>query len=229
MFVGAMAKILLVEDDNRLRADIRKWLELDKHTVEEACDGAQALEALRFYKFDLIVLDWDLPSVAGIDILKTYRGEGGSMPVLFLTGKSGTEFKRQGLDGGADDYLTKPFDFEELSARLRALLRRPFGYKPTVFRAGELTIDTTAGVVSKNGEQIHLAPKEFALLEFFLRNPGQVFSPEAVLDRVWESESDAGPDMVRATLRRLRKKIGETPDDSIIENVHGVGYRLKPR
>lgn len=222
-----MAKILIIEDDLDVAGMIEDWLvHQEKHVVEKVTTGCDAMDRLKFYFYDLIILDWELPDLSGIEILKRYRGSEGMVPVLMLTGKSAIDEKEMGLDSGADDYLTKPFDGKELSARIRALLRRSSGKATNILKAQDVTLDPVSHAVTKAGKLIELLPKEFALLEFFLRHPDEVFSLEALLDRVWKSESDSSPDTVRTTIQRLRKKIDQEGEPSMIGTIHRVGYQL---
>jgi two-component system response regulator QseB len=220
-----MAKIIVVEDNKDVAEQLRMLLTFEHHTVETAHDGKEASSALRVYDYDVIILDWDLPGMSGIDVLKEYRSHGGSAPILMLTGKDGTDDKERGLDSGADDYLTKPFQMKELAARVRALLRRPAAVKQNVLTAGPLELDPTKYRATRHGELVALVPKEFALLEFLMRNPNQVFNGEALLNRVWPSDSESTMEALRTTMKRLRKKID--PDNEIIKTVHGVGYVLE--
>ena len=219
-----LAKVLVVEDDLELAANVRRWLEFDKHVVETAHDGKQASEMLKFYKYDLVILDWGLPESSGIDVLREYRKSGGVSPVLFLTGKGTVEDKEMGFNTGADDYLTKPFDMRELSARCKAILRRPTVIVGDILEAGGLCIDVASHRVVRDGEPISVSQQEFALLEFLIRHQGQVFAPEAILDRVWKSTSDSTPAVVRSHIKSLRKKLDVEGRRSFIKNVHGVGY-----
>jgi DNA-binding response OmpR family regulator len=221
-----MAKILLVEDNEDLATIVADSLIAQKHLVEMVHTGSAGQEQLRFYQFDLVVLDWDLPQMSGIEICREYRDRGGKTPILMLTGKGTTDQKEQGLDAGADDYLTKPFDVKELLARVRALLRRPVGYSGTTLKAGSIELDPVLFKVTRDGEEVRLLPKEFALLEFFMRHKGQVFNAEAVLNRVWSSESDATSESFRTCLKRLRQKIDKDGQSSIITTVHGLGYKI---
>ena len=221
-----MAKILLAEDDADMASMVEDWLNHEQHTVEVVVNGADALDRMRFYSYDLIILDWELPKMSGIDALKEYRGQGGLTPVLMLTGRGQVIHKTEGLDSGADDYLTKPFDGQELSARIRALLRRATKQPSNVLSAGSLSLDTATRAVLKNGKPLNLLPKEFVLLEFFMRHAGEVFSPEALLDRVWKSDSDSSLDAVRMCIKRLREKIDPPDGPSMITTVHRVGYRF---
>ncbi len=221
-----MAKILIVEDDLGLSKMIRDWLVFEKHQVEEVADGTEALERLRFYEFDLVILDWMLPGVSGVQILREFRNNRGSTPVLMLTGKDAIVDKETGLDAGADDYLTKPFHMKELSARTRALLRRPRDIVTDTIKVGDLVLDRGKHKILKNNVEVKLLPKEFALVDFFMRHPNQVFSVDALLNRVWESESDATADAVTTCIKRIRKKLDSEGKPSIIRTVHGVGYRM---
>src|SRR5262249_466480 len=158
-------------------------------------------------KYDMVVLDVNLPKLSGLDVCKQFRESGGSTPILMLTGKDAIDDKERGLDAGADDYLTKPFHLKELSASVRALLRRPNTFTGDVLRSGDLILETSTFRVSRDGEDIQLSQQEFALLEFLMRNANQVFSPEALLDRVWKSSSDVSPAAIRTHIKMLRKKL----------------------
>lgn len=222
-----MAKILVVEDDKDLSNEVQHCLRAEKHVVESAENGTEALELLRFYKYDLVILDWELPGASGLEIIEQYRSQGGKAPVLFLTGRQDIADKERGLDSGADDYLTKPFSPRELLARLRALLRRPQELTDTILRAGDICLEVSSCRVTKAGEELHLTPREFSLLEFLLRHPDTVFSAETLLDRVWASESDATSDTLRAYITKLRSKIDSDGRASLIRTVHRLGYKLE--
>lgn len=221
-----MAKILLVEDEPDISVIISEWLKNEHHVVELVETGDDALDRLKFYKFDIVILDWMLPGLSGIEVCKAYRAAGGMTPILLLTAKKHVDEKEQGLDAGADDYLTKPFEMKELSARIRALLRRPSAFSGSVLQVGDLQLEPNTFKVTRNGAEISLLPKEFALLEFMMRHPNQVFSAEALLDRVWSSDSEASPETIRTYIKRLRKKIDIEGQPSILSTVHGVGYKL---
>ncbi len=223
-----MAKVLVVEDDLDLLAKVKEWLGFEQHSVEAVTDGQEASERLRLYQYDLVILDWELPGLTGVDVLRLYRDTGGTTPVLMLTGKGAVDDKMVGLDAGADDYLTKPFHLKELSARMRALLRRPPSFTGNILHARNITLDPCARKVTKSGQDIQLLPREFALLEFFMRHPNEIFSPEALLNRVWSSESDSTVGTVYTYIKTLRKKIAEPDGNSVIATVHGVGYKLVP-
>jgi DNA-binding response OmpR family regulator len=219
---------LIVEDDRQLSALVVDFLQGQGHLPEPVYTGTDGAEQLRFYKFDLVIMDWDLPGMSGVEVCRQYRNEGGQTPILMLTGKNTVDEKEAGLDSGADDYLTKPFHLKELAARMRAILRRPVAVTANVLKAGWLTLDPGSRTVRSGEAEINLQPKEFALLEFLMRHPNQPFSAEAIMDRVWQSDSEASPDTVRIQIMRLRNKIDQKGEESMIRTVHRVGYMLVP-
>lgn len=221
-----MAKILLVEDDYASAEIVKTWLSAQRYDVEIARDGAEALEFLRMAEFDVILLDFNLPHVSGFNVLKQFRGAGNSTPVIMVTAKSAIADKEALLDGGADDYLTKPYDLNELSARIRVQLRKSANSVSGQLVVGNLVVFPEQMRVTKDGLSIELLPKEFSLLEFFMRNPDKVFSAEAIMSRVWSLDSESGTNAFRTTLTRLRRKLNLKDDESLIETVHGAGYRL---
>lgn len=220
-----MAKILLVEDDADLGFSVSEFLKGEQHAVELFSDGREGLDRLLCCAYDLIILDWSLPGLSGMNILKEFRSRGGKTPILFLTARSTITDKESGLDAGADDYLTKPFDLRELSARLRALLRRPQTVTANTLQVKDLILEPATRKVSMKGVEIHLLPRDFALLEFFMRHPDQIFSNNALLERVWHSESDATGEALRSALKRIRYKIDDK-QCTIIENIPRIGYRM---
>jgi len=222
----AVAKILVVEDDRLLSRLVRDYLASEHHNVEVADTGSTGMEMLECFRYDAIILDWELPGMTGIEILKRFRAKGGKTPVLMLTQRGSINEKETGFDSGTDDYLTKPFEMRELSARVRALLRRPAVFTGRVLAVRDIALDPGSHKVTRNGQEVDLLPKEFALLEFLLRHPGEVFSAEALLDRVWSSESESTEEAVSTCVRRLRKKVDDEGKPSLIQTVHGVGYRL---
>jgi len=222
-----MAKILVVEDEQDLSGPVRDWLGREHHLVEVVDNGPDALDRLRIYKYDVVILDLMLPGLSGMEVCRRFRSAGGTTPILMLTAKTTVEDKEAGLDAGADDYLTKPFHLKELSARVRALLRRPAPVSGNVLNVRSLVLDTSACRVTKDGHELHLLPKEFSLLEFLMRHPNQVFSADALLDRVWASDTSALPDTVRTHIKTLRKKIDDEDSPSFIRTIHGVGYKLE--
>lgn len=222
-----MSKVLLVDDDIEILEKIRDFLAFEHYSVDVVENGRDALDHLRAYKYDVIVLDWHLPIVSGPEVCRDFRLSGGTTPILMLTGKTDVSDKEFGLDSGADDYLTKPFHPRELAARLRALLRRPGGMTGSLLQAGHVELDPSGYSVRACGHVVQLQPLEFSLLEFLMRRQGQVFGPQALLDRVWSTTSDATVDSVRTCIKMLRKKLDVEGQKSIIHTVHGVGYKLE--
>jgi len=224
-----MAKILLIEDDADLTEVLRFTLSNKGHSVKALSGGKDALPMLRVYKYDLIILDWMMPDISGVDVLQGFRESGGKTPVLMLTAKTTIDDKEKALDLGADDYLTKPFHSRELLARVRALLRRPESMAQTVLRAGDLELDPVSCSVSKGGKVLKLRPKVYSMLEFFMRHPNQVFSAEAILERVWMDDATASPDTVRTHIKLLRRSIDSpgAEEESFIENVRNRGYLMR--
>ncbi|MBS2006973.1 MAG: response regulator transcription factor [Cyanobacteria bacterium SZAS TMP-1] len=225
-----MAKILLVEDDTGLASVVEQWLKDEHHTIEIAYDGASGWEKLERCEFDLVILDWNLPFISGVELCQRYRARQGSVPVLMLTGRNSISEKEEGFDSGADDYLTKPFDMKELSARIRALLRRPHAVLSQQLQVGDIVLDTTKYRVTKSGKEVHLVPKDFAVLEYLMRHPDQVFSSDTLLERIWSSESEATGEALRTSIKRLRQKLDDENvelEQSFIENIPRIGYRLR--
>jgi DNA-binding response OmpR family regulator len=221
-----MAKILLAEDDTQLAALVEDWLKSEHHVVDHVETGTDAVDLLHASRFDLLILDWNIPGVSGVEVCNEYRNQGGTSPVLMLTGRDKIEDKEQGLDAGADDYLTKPFHLRELSARIRALLRRPPDMASNVIEHGRLMLDISACRLLKDGQPIELFPKELALLEFLMRHPNKVFSIEALQERVWSADSEASPETIRVHIARLRSKIQNEGEKPLLRTVHRQGYML---
>jgi DNA-binding response OmpR family regulator len=221
-----LAKILIVEDNATLRDMVSDLLEADHHHIETVTNGSDAEAQLLAYKFDLIVLDWNLPDVTGVEIAQAFRAKGGTTPILMLTARQTIDDKEEGLESGADDYLTKPFEPRELVARVRSLLRRPAAYTGSVLRVGCLQLDPIRFIVLKNNKPINLTQLEFKLLEFFMRQPDSFFTTDALIDRVWASSSDATAASIRTCVKNLRKKIDDETGPSAIQNVPNVGYKI---
>lgn len=221
-----MAKILFVEDDLNFAATVKDWLSFDRHVVEHFAGGKEGLERLRECEFDLLILDWELPDLSGTELLRSYRGRGGMAPVLILTGRRSMQDKEEGFESGADDYLCKPFHGKELSLRVKALLRRPQQLAVNLLQHGDIELDPEKFQVKRNGEEIRLVPKEFALLEFLMRHPERLFGQEELLNRLWSSDSEATSEALTTCIKRLRKKMDRQGEPSVIRNVHGVGYGL---
>jgi DNA-binding response OmpR family regulator len=221
-----MARILIVDDDPDILELVSDALTLENFDVEAFDNAVNAKNTLRYGDFDLLIFDWNMPSLSGVDLCRAYRQGGGSSPVMMLTGKSDTKDKVEGLECGADDYLTKPFNVQELLARVRAHLRRADGkfVSGDSLRFGSITLDTAGHRVHKEDQEVKLLPKEFLILELFMRYPTRVFSADAILNRVWGSKESATPEVVRTYIKNIRKKLDL---EDFIETVHSVGYRLK--
>ena len=223
-----MAKILFVEDDAGLAEMVTTWLTSQHHSIEHIVDGQQGLNYLQYGKYDLAIIDWNVPGTSGLEICKQHRAKGGSTPIIMLTARGAENDKETGLDSGADDYLTKPFSVKELSARLRALLRRPHAVTANTLQIKDLNLDPIKHTLKQSNKEITLLPREFSMLEFFMRHPDEIFSSDALLARIWQSDSEATADAVRTCLKRLRKKIDNGADESksYIQTVSKLGYKM---
>ena len=221
-------KILLVEDDETIVIPVEEDLDERNYIVEVARDGQTAWELIDVFDYDLILLDVMLPKIDGISLCRKLRSNGCQTPILMLTARDTVNDKITGLDAGADDYLVKPFDLDELSARIRALLRRGDSNLPPVLTWGDLSLDPSTCEVSYQDQALNLSPKEFRLLEFFLRNPRQVFERGQILDHLWHMEQLPEEATVKAHISSLRQKLKKAGMASdVIETVYGIGYRLK--
>ncbi|MBT3942484.1 MAG: response regulator transcription factor [Chloroflexi bacterium] len=219
-------RTLVIEDDERLRRAMRRVLEREGGAVEEAPDGLTGLEAAVGREFDLVILDVLLPGLNGIKVCRAVRAAGVTTPILMLTALGAVEDRVTGLDAGADDYLGKPFSFDELLARMRALSRRPPLETPeTVLTHEELSLDLVKHQMLKNGAPVALSATEFRLLEFFMRHPGQVISRARILEVVWGYSRDVESNVVDTYVHYLRSKI-DGDDTSHIRTVRGAGYAL---
>jgi two-component system, OmpR family, response regulator len=220
-------RVLVVEDDVRMAAAIRRGLRFEGLVVDIAPDGAQALRRVAATDYDAVVLDVMLPEVDGFETCRRLRAAGEWVPVLLLTAREAVEDRVRGLDGGADDYMTKPFSLAELSARLRALVRRGPIERPSVLEAGDLQLDPATREVTRGGVPIDLSTREFALLEALMRRPGQVFTQSRLLDAAWDLGYEQRSNVVEVYVRYLREKIDRPFGVSSIETVRGAGYRLR--
>ena len=220
-------RILLVEDDRKVASFIRKGLTEEGYAVDLAHDGETGLLMGLDRLHDVIVLDVMLPAKPGFQVLRELRQAKVATPVLLLTARDAVEDKVQGLDAGADDYLTKPFAFAELLARVRALLRRGAAPQAPVLKAADLSLDPGTRMVKRGGEAIPLTNREFALLEYFLRNPGRVLSRTMIAEHVWDYSFDAETNVIDVYVNYLRKKIDAGREPKLIHTVRGVGYVLK--
>ncbi|MCU0535486.1 MAG: response regulator [Hydrococcus sp. Prado102] len=223
-------RILVVEDDNYIAQAIAATLGKQQHyLVDIAPNGRNGWELATAFHYDLILLDVMLPEVDGISLCEQLRQEGYQMPILIVTAKDTRSDKVKGLDAGADDYIVKPFDFQELFARIRALLRRGSSPLPTVLEWGLLRLDPSSCQVTYDGRVLHVTAKEYAFLELFLRNSQRVFSRSAIVELLWNLEEPPQEDTIKSYIKSLRQKLkaAGAPTD-LIETVYGLGYRLKP-
>ena len=221
-------KILIIEDDEETAAFIASALSARGHEATIAGDGRKGFELAAADRFDAIALDRMLPELDGLAVVALLRAEGVSTPVLFLTNLSRVDERVDGLEAGGDDYLAKPFEFEELMARLVALARRPtLGSAPTVLKAGNLEMDLVARTVRRGEEVIDLQPREFRLLEYFLRSEGSIVTRKMLLEEVWEFHFDPKTNIVETHISRLRGKIDRGRDAPLIQTVRGAGYMLR--
>ena len=216
-------RLLLVDDEARFATALKRGLVAEGFTVEVAADGASGLELARHGDFDAVLLDVMLPRLSGYDVVRTLRTEENWVPVLMLSAKDGEHDQADGLDYGADDYLTKPFSFVVLTARLRALVRRSPQARPAVLSAGDVTLDPATRRVAVDGEPVELTPREFGLLEYLLRRPGEVLTKTDILDHVWDPAAEIAPNVVEVYVGYLRRKLGQ----DLVDTVRGVGYRLR--
>jgi len=217
-------RLLVVEDEARLAHALRRGLTADGFIVEVAGDGDSGLELARHGDFDAVLLDIMLPRRSGYDVVRALRTEENWVPVLMLSAKDGEHDQADGLDYGADDYLTKPFSYVVLLARLRALLRRAPQARPAVLTAGDIRLDPATRQVTVSEEPVSLTPREFGLLEYLMRRPGRVVTKIEILDHVWDAAADISPNAVEVYIGYLRRKLGRR----LVETVRGVGYRLEP-
>ncbi|MEB3360244.1 MAG: response regulator transcription factor [Synechococcales bacterium] len=221
-------RILLIEDDERIVDALAEELTDQHYVVETALDGTEGWELIEAFPYDLILLDIMLPGISGIQLCQKLRSAHHTTPVLMLTARDTIDDRVIGLDAGADDYLVKPFDLKELSARIRALLRRGAAVTPPVLTWEDLTLDPSTCEVIYRGQPLMLSPKEYSLLEFFLRHNRQVFSRAQLLEGLWAFEHLPEEATVKAHIRSLRQKLKAAGVPDLIETVYGLGYRLRP-
>ncbi|MCU1616554.1 MAG: DNA-binding response regulator [Frankiales bacterium] len=220
-------RVLVVEDELRMAALLKRGLEEDGYAIDIAHTGPDALWQAREFPYDAVVLDRMLPGVDGIEVCRQLRADGRWMPVLILTARESVEDRVQGLDAGADDYLTKPFSFAELSARVRALIRRGAGERPSELVVGGLRLDPATRRVWRREVEVELSAKEFSVLELFLRHPDEVLTRTRILEHVWDFAYDGGSNIVDQYVLYLRRKVDRPFELRQLETVRGVGYRLR--
>jgi two-component system OmpR family response regulator len=221
-------RLLLAEDDDKLSRALARGLRGEGYAVDVAASGDEALFAARVYDYDALVLDVMLPGPDGISVCRTMREEGRWSPVLMLTARDGVGDRVRGLDAGADDYLVKPFDFGELVARLRALLRRGAPARPAVLTAGDLELDPAARTVMRAGRLVALTAREFGVLEFLMRRAGEVVTRAELLDHVWDRNYAGSGNVVDVYVGYLRRKLEEPCGRPLIRTVRGAGYAIDP-
>jgi len=216
-------RILVVEDEHRIANTIKKGLEQEKYAVDVAYEGVTGFDLATTENYDVIILDLMLPGMDGLTICKEIRKKMIHTPILILTAKSQIQNKVEGLDSGADDYLTKPFSFDELVARIRALVRRPLTALSDILVFKDLTMDTQAFTVIRNGKNIQLSSKEFSLLEYLMRNIEKIISKDQIISHIWDYESDILPNTVEVYIKNLRTKLGKS---ELIQTLRGFGYKI---
>lgn len=222
-----LAKFLLIEDDMELVAVLMAWFAATGHLIEHAQSGEDGLQLLTNFKYDLIILDWNLPGISGRDVCKTFREQDRNTPIIFTTGRGDIGSKEEGFELGGNDYLVKPYDVRELAARIGGLLRRPARMLPSELRIGDLILDTQRRTLIISARQIHLMPKESALLEYLMRHPNSPHGAQALLDSVWPSERDASVNTVRTWMRNLRVKLADAGKEDLIKTIPGSGYIIE--
>jgi len=219
-------RLLLVEDQKKMVTYIKKGLESKSFSVDFAYDGQEGEKMAVYGEYDLIILDIMLPKKDGIEVCRLLRKSKINTPILMLTARDGIEDRIIGLDSGADDYLAKPFAFGELLARIRALLRRPPSKDPEIFKAQDVTVDSSTLEVRKGSQILNLTLKEYSVLEYLLRNKGRVLNREQIIDHCWDFAYDSFSNIVDVYIKRLRKKLDDK-NEKYIETVRGLGYKFK--
>ncbi|MCH7480001.1 MAG: response regulator transcription factor [Chloroflexi bacterium] len=220
------ARILIIEDDQAILTFLRRGLAFDGYQVETAEDGQTGLVMARDKPPDLVVLDWMLPGLDGLEVCRRLR-LGGSIPIMMLTARDSVSDRVQGLDAGADDYMVKPFNLDELLARIRALLRRTKPSRPKIYQFEDLTLDTGTRQASRGERIIDLTAKEYELIELFLRHPRQVLTREMIYDDVWGYDFGGESNIIEVYVRYLRQKLEEGDEKRLIHTVRGMGYVLR--
>ncbi len=220
-------KLLVVEDDRTVGQYVKRGLEEAQYNADWVADGGEALEAIAAAPYDLVILDLRLPGLTGLEVLRTLRDRGHAMPILVLTAQDSVDFKVDALRAGADDYVTKPFAFEELLARIEALSRRPRALATRVLAVADLEVDLDAREVRRAGQLIDLTPKEYTVLEYLMRHAGRVMSRTLITEYAWDYHFDPGTNIVDVVINRLRKKVDANFPRKLVHTVRGVGYVVK--
>jgi two-component system response regulator MprA len=220
-------RILIIEDDQAILKILQRGLAYEGYTVDTATEGRSGLMLARDHQPDLVILDWMLPGMDGLEVCHRMRTASGSVPILMLTAKDAVQDRIQGLDAGADDYMVKPFNLDELLARVRALLRRTQPDRVPVLKFADLTLDTGSRQASRGSRLVQLTAKEYELLELFLRHPKQVLTREVIFDRVWGYDFGGESNVLEVYIRYLRQKLEEGGEMRLIHTVRGVGYVMR--
>jgi heavy metal response regulator len=220
-------RILVVEDEKKVASFIKKGLEEENYAVDIAYDGEEGLVLAEINEYDLVLLDIMLPKLDGMEVLRRIRGNGSGVPILMLTAKDAVEDIVSGLDSGSDDYLTKPFSFAELLARVRALLRRKTKEKTDFLTIGDLILSTSTHRVKRGGKEIELTAKEYALLEYLMRNPNRILTRTLITEHVWDYHFDPSTNVIDVYVNYLRKKIDQGFEKKLIHTIRGSGYMIK--
>ncbi|MES1259313.1 MAG: response regulator transcription factor [Gemmatimonadota bacterium] len=220
-------KLLVVEDDKTVGQYVKRGLEEQQYIADWVTDGTEALRVASTVPYDLVILDLRLPGMTGIEVLRTMRDRGNMVPVLVLTAQDSVEFKVDALRAGADDYVTKPFSFEELLARVEALSRRPKLLSNRSLKVADLELDLESREVHRDGKAIELTPKEYAVLEYLMRHTGRVMSRTLITEYAWDYHFDPGTNIVDVVINRLRKKVDAGYPRKLVHTVRGVGYVVK--
>ena len=220
-------RILIAEDEKTLNATLKKRLEEQSYSVDACLDGQEALDYLDSAEYDVVLLDIIMPKKSGLEVLRALRKKGRQTPVLLLTAKDSIEDRVDGLDAGADDYLVKPFAFEELMARIRVMLRKKSGQSSNLLSVGDLTLDLGTHTVVRDGQPISLSSREFALLRYLVMNQGMILSRDQIEQHIWNYDYYGGSNVVDVYIRYLRKKLDQNFEPKLIHTVRGAGYVLK--
>jgi len=220
-------RILIIEDDQAILKVLQRGLSYEGYTVDTATEGRSGLMLAREHQPDIVILDWMLPGMDGLEVCHRMRTANGSIPILMLTAKDAVQDRIQGLDAGADDYLVKPFNLDELLARVRALLRRTQPDRVPILKFADLTLDTGARQAARGDRMVQLTAKEYELLELFLRHPKQVLTREVIFDRVWGYDFGGESNVLEVYIRYLRQKLEEGGEARLLHTVRGVGYVMR--
>ena len=220
-------RILIAEDEKTLNATLKKRLEEQSYSVDACLDGQKALDYLDSAEYDVVLLDIMIPKKSGLEVLRALRKKGRQTPVLLLTAKDSIEDRVDGLDAGADDYLVKPFAFEELMARIRVMLRKKSGQSSNLLSVGDLTLDLGTHTVVRDGQPISLSSREFALLRYLVMNQGMILSRDQIEQHIWNYDYEGSSNMIDVYIRYLRKKIDDPFEKKLIHTVRGAGYVLR--